>query len=328
MNRYSASLGSALLALMVSGCGGGGGGGAPAPPPGISATGTINSASVLAISGRSVDAVIRSGNFGDITNVVGLTTMATGEPANFGAQISTKPGGWHPYSLIPVGPETTPCLVDGTVTVSGDIDSPLTVTPGDFLDYEWDSCDDGLGQVIDGLIGMTFTDFEGNLLAGQILLNVSLDIQSFQVIEGGNANTTTGDLSLTIDSRTQPETTITTLVNSLTTITDLSTDTVSDFLTAVTEDTSVFPRAFTTDATGRVSSSEFNGFVTYDTPTPFESSGDSFPYDGEMLIFGTNNSNVRIIAMDEENVRIEADYDGDGASDATIDTTWEALVGS
>lgn len=278
------------------------------------------------MSGRSVDAVIRSGSFGDITNVVGLTTIAAGEPASFGAQISTKPGGWHPYSQIPVGPETTECANGGTVTVSGDIDSPLTVTPGDFLDYGWDSCDDGLGQVISGVIGMTFTNFEGNLLAGQILLEVSLDIQEFQIIEGGATSTTIGDLSLVIDSRTQPETTITTLGNSLTFVTDLATDTVSEFSTEVTEDTSVFPRAFTTDATGRVSSSAFSGFVTYDTPTPFESSGANFPYEGEMLIFGTNNSNVRVIAMDEENVRIEADYDGDGASDATIDTTWEALL--
>jgi hypothetical protein len=281
----------------------------------------------MSVSGRSVDAVIRSGSFGDITNVVGLTTIEAGEPANFGAQIATKPGGWHPYSQIPVGPEISTCINGGTVTVSGDIASPLTVTAGDFLDYEWDNCDDGQGQVVSGAIGMTFTNFEGNLLAGRILLEVSLDIQSFQVVEGAESSTTTGDLSLAIDSRTQPETTITTLGNSLTFVTDLATDTVSDFSTEITEDTSIFPRAFTTDATGRVSSSAFNGFVAYDTPTPFESSGGNFPYDGEMLIFGTNNSNVRIIAMDEDNVRIEADYDGDGATDATIETSWEALVG-
>lgn len=326
MIRYSAALGALLLALVAGGCGGGGGSAAPAPPPGPTATGTINSGTVLSVAGRSVDAVIRSGNFGDITNVVGLTTIAASEPARFGGDIATKPGGWHPYSQIPVGPETTTCFDGGTVTVSGDIDSPLTVTPGDFLDYEWDNCNDGLGQVISGIIGMTFTNFEGNLLAGQILLEVSLDIRGFKVVEGLITSTTTGDLTLIIDSRTQPETTITTLGNSLTFVTDLATDTVSDFSTEVTEDTSVFPRAFTTDATGRVSSSSFSGFVTYDTPTPFESSGDNFPYEGEMLIFGTNNSNVRIIAMDEGNVRIEADYDGDGASDATIDTTWEALL--
>ena len=326
MNRFSAAIGTALIMLAFGGCGGGGGSAPPAPPPGPPATGTINSGSVLSVSGRSVDAVIRSGSFGDITNVVGLTTVAASEPASFGAQIATKPGGWHPYSQIPVGPETTDCVNGGTVTVSGDIASPLTVTAGDFLDYEWDNCDDGLGQVISGMIGMTFTGFEGNLLAGRILLEVSLDISNFVVVEAAGTVMTTGDLSLAIDSRTQPETTITTLGNSLIILTAAATDTISEFSTEVTEDTSVFPRAFTTDATGRINSSAFNGFVTYDTPTPFESSGDNFPYDGEMLIFGTNNSNVRIIAMDEDSVRIEADYNGDGATDATIDTSWEALL--
>ena len=90
MNRDSAALGVALLAVMLGGCGGGGGSAAPAPPPGPTATGTINSGSVLSVTGRSIDAVIRSGSFGDITNVVGLTTIAAGEPANFGGQAAGR----------------------------------------------------------------------------------------------------------------------------------------------------------------------------------------------------------------------------------------------
>ena len=61
-------------------------------------------------------------------------------------------------------------------------------------------------------------------------------------------------------------------------------------------------------------------------PIPFESFGSNFPYDGEMMVFGADNSRVRIIAISDTEVRIEADYDGDGADDATIDTTWDALV--
>jgi hypothetical protein len=45
-----------------------------------------------------------------------------------------------------------------------------------------------------------------------------------------------------------------------------------------------------------------------------------------MLVFGTNNASIRIMAIDEVNVRIEADFNGDGAADATIETTWAALV--
>jgi len=45
-----------------------------------------------------------------------------------------------------------------------------------------------------------------------------------------------------------------------------------------------------------------------------------------MLVFGTGNASIRITAIDEVSVMIEADYNGDGASDATIETTWAALV--
>jgi hypothetical protein len=229
-------------------------------------------------------------------------------------------------SQIPAGAKITPCAVSGSVTVSGDIASPLTVTAGDFLDYLWENCDDGLGQVINGLIGMTFTEFEGNLLAGRILLRVSLAVQGFQVIEGTASHTTTGDLDLTIDSRTQPLTVVTTMGSSLTVDKGSSTETLTDFSSTVTEDTSVFPANFTTEATGRVSSTQFAGVVSYDTPVAFQSTGDGFPYVGEMLVFGTNNSSIRITAIDEVIVMIEADYDGDGAADATIETTWAALV--
>jgi hypothetical protein len=105
-----------------------------------------------------------------------------------------------------------------------------------------------------------------------------------------------------------------------------STETLTDFSSTVTEDTSMFPANFTTEATGRVSSTQFEGVVSYATPLAFQATGDGFPYEGEMLVFGTNNASIRIMAIDEVNVRIEADFNGDGAADATIETTWAALV--
>lgn len=323
MKRDLAILVGVLLALILGGCGGGGGSAAPPGPP---ATGTINTGSVLAVAGRSVDAALQSGSFGGITDFVGLTTVATNDPGSLGSARLAKPSGWAVSSQIPVGPEITPCEVDGSVTVSGDIASPLTVTEGDFLDYVWDGCDDGLGQVIDGLIKMTFTDFEGDLLAGRILLGVSLDVGNFRVVEDAGWQVTNGDLTLTIDSRTQPRTDILTLGSSMVVSNGFSTETLTDFSSTVTEDTSMFPSNFTTDATGTISSTLFSGSVNYDTPVAFQSTGGGYPYEGEMLVFGTNNATIRIIAIDEDNVRIEADYNGDNAPDATIDTTWDALT--
>jgi len=88
----------------------------------------------------------------------------------------------------------------------------------------------------------------------------------------------------------------------------------------------MFPANFTTEATGRVSSTQFAGVVSYATPVAFQATGDGFPYEGEMLVFGTNNASIRITAIDEVSVMIVADFNGDGVSDATIETTWAALV--
>lgn len=330
MKRDWAIFSGALLALILGGCGssggGGGGAGAPALPPAAPATGTINSGSVLTVAGRSVNAGLQSGGFGDITDFVGLTTVATNDKSNLRSGKLANSAGWNVVSQLAVGPETTPCDVAGSVTVSGDIASPLTVTAGDFLDYAWDGCDDGLGQVIDGVIGMTFTEFAGDLLAGRILLGVSLAAGNFRVTEGADFNHSDGALALTIDSRTQPNTVITTLGSSFFISNSTSTETLTNFYNMVTENTSMFPSNFTTDVTGTVLSTQFNGSVNYDTPIPFQSTGDDFPYTGEMLITGSDNARIRIIAISATSVRIVADYDGDGAPDATIDTTWDALI--
>ena len=322
MTRITRLFGGALLVLALSGCGGGGGGAPPGPAP----TGTINTGRALDIAGRAVDMALQSGTFGGITDFVGLTVVPTGTSGSLGGGRLMKPGGRQYWAGVPVGPEVRSCEEDGTETVSGDIASPLTVTDGDFLDYVWADCDDGLGQVINGMIRMTFTEFEGDLLAGRILLRVSLTVTDFQVTEGLDARLTNGDLSLTIDSRTQPETMIETLGNSLVVTSNNSTDTLTNFSSLVVEDTSMFPSNFTTDVAGTILSTLFEGTVFYNMPIPFESSGDNYPYAGEMLISGSGGATIRIMALDQFKVRIEADFNGDGALDATIDTTWEALV--
>ena len=88
----------------------------------------------------------------------------------------------------------------------------------------------------------------------------------------------------------------------------------------------MLPSLVTTTASGTVTSTQFEGAVTYSTPVPFEALADAYPYVGELLVTGANGATLRLVALDEANVRIIADYDGDGATDETIDTTWAELV--
>ena len=95
MKRNSVILVGAVLALILAGCGGGGGGPAIAAATfeGPPATGAINTGSVLSVAGRSVDAALQSGSFGEITDFVGLTVVATTGPGKLGSGSVMKPGG-------------------------------------------------------------------------------------------------------------------------------------------------------------------------------------------------------------------------------------------
>lgn len=315
---------TALAVSVLCACGSSGSG-SNAPLPVNAAI--VNTGNAQAVAGSSVNAALQSGAFGGVLGDTGLTAVSSGGASKSQlGQFAISSGAGTGFSEIPVGPETTPCAVSGSLTLSGDIANSATITAGDFINLDWDSCDDGLGQVIDGLLGMTFTSFVGDALSGEFLLGIGLTVSNFQVTEGADINSANGDVSLSIDTRSPPLTVATTSGSTFSVNSNGRTETLSNFSSTVTNDAGMLPSHITTVAMGTVTSSEFTGSVSYTTPVPFESIGDAYPYTGELLVTGASNATLRLIALDEINVRIEADYDGDGAVDETIDTTWDALI--
>lgn len=306
-----------VVALSLVACGGGGGS-ASNPPPAASQA-VIDSGNAEIVASRSMSGAFQAGGFGGLTHAGSFVIVGGSDwskPSAAGAAINR----------IPIGPETTPCAVSGSTTIAGDIASPVTITPGDFVDIEWDNCDDGIGVIIDGLNGTTFTRFEGDLQSAQFLLGLSLRIDNLQVTAGNEFHRADGDIALTVDTTT-PMLSVASSNGSLFEVaSNAGTDTLRNFSSTVTEDTSMLPGLVTTTAAGTVSSTQFDGAVTYSTPVAFEALGDAYPYTGELQVTGASNATLRLIALDEVNVRILADYDGDGATDETIDTTWSALV--
>lgn len=313
--------------LALSACGGGSGGGGGAPTPVTAAI--IDSNNVQAVASSSANAALQSGAFGGVLGSSGLTaTNSRGLAKLYVGQHAKVLGPGVAISQVPIGPEVTPCNVDGSLTLSGEVANPLTISPDDFVQLVWAACDDGLGQIIDGLLRMTFTSFEGDPLTGAFLVGMTTTIDNFQVTEGSNVNSVDGDVSVSLDTRTPPIATATTSGNMLTVSVNGNTDTLSNFSSTVTEDMSMMPSLFTLDSMGTITSTRFDGSTNYETPVPFQSIGDAYPFTGELLVTGANNATLRLIALDDVNVRIEADYDGDGAVDETIDTTWDALINS
>ncbi len=326
MKRVLFGFCSTLLILTLGACGGGSS--APTIPPVAAAV--IDSANAQTVAGRSADVALQSGGLVGIIDFAGLTATTTGGVSKLSvvqtASRTVKLAVPNTViSQVPIGPETAPCAVSGSVTISGDIANPVTFAAGDFFNIDWNNCNDGQGQVIDGALEFSITSFEGDATTGQFLLGITLTLTAFQVIEGTNLYGADGDVSLTLDTRTLPVSVATMSGSTFTVSSNSSTETLSNFSTSVTENASMFPSSYTTDAMGTITSTQFDGSVTYDTPVPFESIGEAYPYTGELLVTGANNATLRLIALDEVNVRIEADYDGDGAVDETIDTTWDAL---
>ena len=321
---------STLLVLTLGACGGGGSGGTTAAPPPPVAPAVINSANAETVAASSVDVALQTGSFDGFIGLTGLTVTSTGGVSKLSAvqtasRMVKATVSNSVISQVPVGPVTEPCAVSGSVTISGDIANPETLTAGDFFNVDWNNCDDGQGQVIDGLLVYSITSFEGDATTGQSLLGITLTFTAFQVTEGTNFYSVDGDASFTVDTRTPPVTVATMSGSTFTISSNGSTETLSNFSTTVTENAGMFPSSYTIDAMGTITSTEFDGSVTYDTVVLFQSIGEAYPYAGELLVTGANNATLRLIALDEVNVRIEADYDGDGAVDETIDTTWDAL---
>ena len=49
------------------------------------------------------------------------------------------------------------------------------------------------------------------------------------------------------------------------------------------------------------------------------------PYSGVLQVTAADNSSMRMVAIDEFNLRIDLDFEGDSVIDESISTTWAEL---
>ena len=225
-------------------------------------------------------------------------------------------------SSVPVGPETVPCDVSGTITISGELANPLTLSPGDTIDIDADNCDDGLGEVTDGLISTTVDAFTGDITSGAYDMTMTMVLRNFQVTTADNVLLSDGDVTVTLDTTTPQFIDASVRGDAMATSSNAQTETLYTYLTAQTLDTGVTPSPFTMDASGTVDSSELGGVVEYSVPVIFRGFDNDYPSSGELLVTGAGGSTIRLITVDNVNIVIEIDSDGVAPADETINTTW------
>lgn len=316
-------------ALILTACGGGGYDGPPSspPPPPTGGNGlVITQSNAQAVAGIAYTAAKQSGRAADLVASTGIASSP--------GDLFSKPGGASsPASAlaaivqrIPLGPDVYDCVVDGTVTISGNLAELFTLTAGDDITVVSDACDDDTGEVITGTIDFVVDTFSGSLLTGLYLLIMDVDLVDFEVTTAADTIMSNGDSEVTIDTTGTPMMSRSVSGMSVTGAGLQRSVTITGFSSAQTVDTSVQPEPYTFAASGTFDSSDLGGTVDYATPVTFQGMGAEYPFAGELLITGANGTSIRLIANDNVNVTIEVDSDGNGNVDLSIPTTWDDLT--
>jgi hypothetical protein len=317
---------SLFCTALLSACGGGSDNSTVMPPARLGEL-VISSTNSKAAAADSYSAAMQSGQMGDFVGAGGIAFAPAGGLAKPSPGSSAGSSLQSLLQKVPLGPDTQACGVSGTVTISGNIANPLTLTPGDAITALSADCDDGLGEVINGTMRLVIGTFSGDLLAGMYLLVVDVELVDFSVQTAADTVTTNGSSTVTLDTSGLPLVSMSIAGDSLTNASSADSETIFDFVSAHTIDTSVSPEPHTLDASGHLSSSELNGSVSYATPLMFQGLGANYPYAGELLVTGANGATVRLVTLDEFTVRIDTDADGDGVPESSEIASWDDIAG-
>ena len=312
---------AACVGLTLAACGGGSSGSSPAPGPtgGDPAAITMDNAELIA--GVVAGVAVGDGVFGALSGVEFPSIPgATGAIETGAAKIRS------PSQLFATSSASFDCAASGTVDIDVTISDPLQPSENDVYAFQFTNCDDDTGTITNGGMIMTITALDGDFTSGQMLLGVSMQLTAFQVTEGGETTGASGTVTVTIDSRTPPLTTITVSTSALATSSDGTAEAVSNMTVTISEDASMFPTAVSVSTSFTVDSPRIGGVVTVSTSLAMQASGEEYPYIGELRITGAGNSAIVVIALDANRVRLEIDIDGDGAFDDSLETTWDELL--
>jgi hypothetical protein len=310
--------------LLIAACGGGGEQFSGTDPNAGSFD--ITTQNGILVTKVAWGAAVQSGQLSDLGGGFGLSASASGgaskamlaEPAGLVASIMQK---------VPFGPLVSPCIPSGTVTVSGDIadETMLTLAADDTFSVLYTLCDEGTGEVVDGLVEFTVGDFTGDLLSGAYMLSMDAIVTNLQVLTSTDTLTSNGDASVTLDTTDAPFVYAGTSGTSMTTDSNASSETLVNYRSNQTVDGNDESLPYTLFAAGLIDSTQLAGIVRYSTPVEFSGAGIEFPSAGVLFVEGSNSS-ARLTAVDNVTVTIELDVNGDGETDQTINTTWVDLT--
>ncbi|MDH3273948.1 MAG: hypothetical protein OEM64_01710 [Gammaproteobacteria bacterium] len=290
----------------------------------------IDANNAMAVASAAYAAALDSGELAGLAGTTGLTSTKTGGSSKPLPQVRTNGLLGQIVQKIPLGTEVYECLMTGMVSVTIDIVDPLVLAAGAFsvgdnflVDY--DNCNDGADETIDGIIDLTVSAFEGDIFSGLYDLSMTMIITALQVTTptdvistNGNATARLNLLELLYAEATVSGSSVTLDYNNMS-------DTLIDFSSMQTVDVGALDQPYTMVTQGTLTTTRLAGSVVYSTPVMFAGLGSSYPYTGEFFVAGENSS-IRLVADNDVDVHIDIDSNGDTVVDETIVTTWAELT--
>jgi hypothetical protein len=329
-----ATLSTLIPLILLTGCGSSGGGiggqGNNNPPPAGFAITTANGAQVSQVA---YQAAIGSGDIAGLAGSTDLTANAGGGLAKPGLQPQLGGTLAGIMQKVEVGPIVTACPSGGTVTVTMEVDDIAALTlgmysAGDTILTEYDVCDEGFGELIDGDIDSAVDAFDGNIFAFAYDMTMTMNLVNFQVTIADDVFTANGDGTATLNTLTPQYVEASVNGNLMTTDTNSGSETLSNYSSAQTLDARVSPAPYTMTASGTVDNSNLAGAVTFSTTTLFQGFNEDDPNAGVLLVSSTSGSATLTAEMNgvDVTIRIYASTDTTGDVVDTIMTTWAELA--
>ncbi len=265
---------------------------------------------------------------------VGIADSVGGSIGNNGAPL--KPGvteiarGRLPELIAsaPFGPIVQGCAISGTVSISGDLADPTTLAAGDSVTLQFENCNDGFGETLNGRFETAIQQFTPGavnpedyvLRASVVLVNLQIDIANLSTVSNG-------DVGVIVDYSVPEEIAASADGNSLTVDSGGRSDTLSNYSSGERIVLADGILNFTLELRGTLASTTLDLPVRFTTPVPITGIVGERASAGELLING-NNSSVRLVVLSVTDVRLDIDNNGDGEIDISIESSWDALLES
>jgi len=307
----------ALIALALSACGGSGSGESTGGNIQVSAElATIDSQSAPDIAAAVAGAIVGSeslaaiGGFSVPSVSTGFASLGKDAPQTLAATI---------------GPESVDCAAAGSVTLSGTVAVPASLTPGDTLIFEFMDCDDAEGIVVDGALAFEIVAFSGEIAIGMLTLTVSMTLDQLQFFQDGVGGSMDGELSFTVDTTNAPESFVAVSSSLFTILAGGESLTISDFIVTIAIDPAL--GATTLDSSATLASAAFDGEVSYLTTEALVFSGPGGPIAGQIVVTGAAGATLTISILGADQIELEIDVDGNETVDEVVVTSWAELIG-